>query len=111
MPIMTTGSTCPDLTGNATASEKIDSLKPTPTECRGAVVQSDHVRGIHEVAVQESGGRTQGIACIHVLLVFRIRQPPMIAQSRNQGVGGLGMSGRKLVLQALEAHPDLERQG
>src|SRR5450759_1911210 len=76
-----------------------------------AVVQSDHVRSVHEVAVQEFGGRTQGIACIHVLLVFRIRQPPVIAQSRNQGVGGLGMSGRILVLKALEAHPDLERKG
>src|SRR5262245_1172859 len=74
------------------------------------VMKAHYVRGVREIRPQELGGRTQGIRCIHLLWIFRIRQPALIAQSRYQGVGGLVMSGRVLVLKALKSYPDLECQ-
>ena len=77
---------------------------------RYAVVQPDAVRGVDEIAAQNFGGRAQGIVRIHVLLVFRFGQPPVIAQSRNHGVGSLDMRGRILIFKALETHADFQSQ-
>ena len=48
---------------------------------RQHVAELPTVPGIHEIAAQKSGGRVQVVACIQVVLVVRILQTPMIAQS------------------------------
>src|SRR5271157_2111692 len=74
------------------------------------VARAPGMRGVDEVAIQNSGGRAQAVACVQVLLVVRTLEAPMIAQSSNQGVGGLGVRGRILFSKSLETGPHLEGQ-
>jgi quinoprotein glucose dehydrogenase len=85
----------------------VDDLIDFTPELRAAALEVA-VRGVDEIATENSGGRAQGIVRIDILLVFRFRQPPVIAQRRNQGVGGFDMRNRILVFKTLETDADFK---
>ncbi len=69
------------------------------------------VTGVCEIAAENFGGRAQAVACIQVVLVSRILQPLMIAERRNQGVGGFGLRAGYCVSKRWKLAPTLSVSG